>query len=218
MLTGDKVGTAKNIATACNILPATADTLELTTETHAVLGSLRVADLLAAQEQLRAASPSPSTPAAKRKGAAAEQPAAAVQRVVAQLDAKYPGLEAVRAALRERAEATRAGGDAGGGVDRCFVLDEKAIEYLGLVCSDDLTVVGHGARSVVACRARKDQKAQMLTLVKKANPLSCCLAIGDGANDVAMIKAGNIGVGIIGKEGMQAVNNSDFAIGQVAFT
>ena len=32
-----------------------------------------------------------------------------------------------------------------------------------------------------------------------------------------MIKAGNIGVGIIGKEGMQAVNNSDFAIGQFRF-
>ena len=51
-------------------------------------------------------------------------------------------------------------------------------------------------------------------------PLSttrCCLAIGDGANDVAMIKAGQIGVGIIGKEGMEAVNNSDFAIGQFRF-
>jgi len=213
MLTGDKVGTARSIATACNILPATADTLELTAETHTVLGSLRVADLLASQEQLRAASPSPSTPAAKRKGAAAEQHAAAVQRVVAQLDAKYPGLDLVRAALRERAEATRAGGGAGGGVDRCFVLDEKAIEYLGLVCSDDLTVVGHGARSVVACRARKDQKAQMLELIRYGVPSSCCLAIGDGANDVAMIKAGQIGVGIIGKEGMEAVNNSDFAIG-----
>ena len=48
-------------------------------------------------------------------------------------------------------------------------------------------------------------------------PGSCCLAIGDGANDVAMIKAGHIGVGIIGKEGMAAVNNSDFAIGQFRF-
>jgi len=46
---------------------------------------------------------------------------------------------------------------------------------------------------------------------------SCCLAIGDGANDVAMIKAGHIGVGIIGREGMEAVNNSDFAIGQFRF-
>jgi len=174
MLTGDKVGTAKNIATACNILPAAADTLELTTETHPVLGALRVADLLAAQEQIRAASASTSAAAPKPSPAAAGQVAAAVKRVVAELDAKYAGLELVRAALSERAVATLAeargtGGSAGGAgsaVDRCFVLDEKAIEYLGLVCSEDLTVVGNGARSVVACRARKDQKAQMLELIR----------------------------------------------------
>lgn len=40
------------------------------------------------------------------------------------------------------------------------------------------------------------------------------LAIGDGANDVAMIQSADIGVGIMGKEGRQAVNNSDYAIGQ----
>ena len=40
------------------------------------------------------------------------------------------------------------------------------------------------------------------------------LAIGDGANDVAMIQAADIGVGIMGKEGRQAVNNSDFAFSQ----
>lgn len=38
------------------------------------------------------------------------------------------------------------------------------------------------------------------------------LAIGDGANDVAMIQAAHIGVGILGFEGRQAANNSDFAI------
>ena len=99
----------------------------------------------------------------------------------------------------------------------CLVVDEKAIEYLGLVCGEALTIVGNGSRSVVACRARKDQKAQMLELIRYGVPGSCCLAIGDGANDVAMIKAGQIGVGIIGKEGMAAVNNSDFAIGQFRF-
>lgn len=39
------------------------------------------------------------------------------------------------------------------------------------------------------------------------------LAIGDGANDEAMIKAANVGVGIIGKEGQQAARAADFAIG-----
>jgi hypothetical protein len=40
------------------------------------------------------------------------------------------------------------------------------------------------------------------------------LAIGDGANDVAMIQAADIGVGIMGKEGRQAVNNADFSFSQ----
>ena len=80
-----------------------------------------------------------------------------------------------------------------------------------------LAAVGAASRAVVACRARKDQKAALLELIKSGSPGTCCLAIGDGANDVAMIKAGQIGVGIIGKEGMQAVNNSDFAIGQFRF-
>ena len=57
----------------------------------------------------------------------------------------------------------------------------------------------------------------MLRLIKENVPRTTCLAIGDGANDVAMIQEGQIGVGIIGKEGMQAVNNSDFAIGQFRF-
>ena len=37
------------------------------------------------------------------------------------------------------------------------------------------------------------------------------VAIGDGANDVAMIQVADIGVGIMGKEGRQAVNSSDYA-------
>lgn len=43
------------------------------------------------------------------------------------------------------------------------------------------------------------------------------LSIGDGANDVAMIQAADVGIGIAGKEGRQAVNNSDYAIGQFRF-
>lgn len=40
------------------------------------------------------------------------------------------------------------------------------------------------------------------------------LSIGDGANDVAMLQTADVGVGIMGKEGRQAVNNSDYAIAQ----
>jgi phospholipid-transporting ATPase len=43
------------------------------------------------------------------------------------------------------------------------------------------------------------------------------LAIGDGANDVAMILAAHVGVGILGKEGQQAARSADYAIGQFKF-
>ena len=43
------------------------------------------------------------------------------------------------------------------------------------------------------------------------------LAIGDGANDVSMIQAADVGVGISGEEGLQAVNSSDYAIAQVKY-
>lgn len=51
----------------------------------------------------------------------------------------------------------------------------------------------------------------MVLLAKeKLNKLT--LSIGDGANDVPMIMAGNIGIGLYGNEGMNAVQASDFAI------
>ena len=43
------------------------------------------------------------------------------------------------------------------------------------------------------------------------------LSIGDGANDVAMIQEADVGVGIAGEEGRQAVMSSDYAIGQFRF-
>ena len=43
------------------------------------------------------------------------------------------------------------------------------------------------------------------------------MSIGDGANDVPMILEADIGIGLYGKEGMRAVDNSDLAIAQFKF-
>jgi P-type E1-E2 ATPase len=43
------------------------------------------------------------------------------------------------------------------------------------------------------------------------------LAVGDGANDVSMILEAHVGVGIYGEEGMQAVQASDFAVGEFQY-
>ena len=60
------------------------------------------------------------------------------------------------------------------------------------------------------------QKALVVKLVKK-NQKSILLAIGDGANDVSMIQAAHVGVGISGVEGLQAARAADVAISQFRY-
>ncbi|XP_033974038.1 phospholipid-transporting ATPase ID-like [Trematomus bernacchii] len=71
-------------------------------------------------------------------------------------------------------------------------------------------------KAVICCRVTPLQKAQVVELVKKYKG-AVTLAIGDGANDVSMIKAAHIGVGISGQEGMQAVLSSDYSFAQFRF-
>ncbi|EQB50527.1 hypothetical protein CGLO_10022 [Colletotrichum gloeosporioides Cg-14] len=79
--------------------------------------------------------------------------------------------------------------------------------------------------SVICCRASPAQKALMVKTVrsqlrkKKGGRMGygLTLAIGDGANDLAMISASHVGVGISGKEGLQAARVADYAIAQFRF-
>ena len=83
---------------------------------------------------------------------------------------------------------------------------KKSLLRLALLCD-----------AVIACRTSPKQKMEIVKMVCQADSTVLSLAIGDGANDVAMIKSAHIGIGISGQEGMQAVNNSDFAIAQFSF-
>ncbi|XP_048348215.1 phospholipid-transporting ATPase VB isoform X2 [Sphaerodactylus townsendi] len=67
------------------------------------------------------------------------------------------------------------------------------------------------SRSVLCCRCTPLQKSMVVKLVRSQLKVMT-LAIGDGANDVSMIQAADVGIGISGQEGMQAVMASDFAI------
>ncbi|ODV69561.1 phospholipid-translocating P-type ATPase [Hyphopichia burtonii NRRL Y-1933] len=77
-------------------------------------------------------------------------------------------------------------------------------------------ILGKQCNSVLCCRVSPAQKAEVVKIVKNSLKVMT-LAIGDGANDVAMIQAANVGVGIAGEEGRQAVMSSDYAIGQFRF-
>jgi magnesium-transporting ATPase (P-type) len=59
------------------------------------------------------------------------------------------------------------------------------------------------------------QKAAVVALAKEKGKR--CLAIGDGGNDVSMIQEAHVGVGISGREGLQAARAADYAIGQFRF-
>eukprot|EP00547_Thalassionema_nitzschioides_P003527 CAMPEP_0194205570 /NCGR_PEP_ID=MMETSP0156-20130528/4811_1 /TAXON_ID=33649 /ORGANISM="Thalassionema nitzschioides, Strain L26-B" /LENGTH=1394 /DNA_ID=CAMNT_0038931875 /DNA_START=438 /DNA_END=4619 /DNA_ORIENTATION=+ len=110
----------------------------------------------------------------------------------------------------------------GTGIDgpRALVIEGAALEHL---LGDDeleelLFAVANTCDSVIACRVSPAQKAQLVQLVRRyVVPEPVTLAIGDGANDVGMIQEAQVGVGISGKEGQQAVNASDFAIAQFRF-
>ncbi|XP_069474762.1 phospholipid-transporting ATPase IF isoform X7 [Ambystoma mexicanum] len=71
--------------------------------------------------------------------------------------------------------------------------------------------------AVLCCRMAPLQKAKVVRLIKTSPEKPITLAIGDGANDVSMIQEAHVGIGIMGKEGRQAVRNSDYAIARFKF-
>lgn len=71
--------------------------------------------------------------------------------------------------------------------------------------------------STICCRASPSQKASMVSAVRNLDKRAVTLAIGDGANDIAMIQSADIGVGITGKEGLQAARSADYSIAQFRF-
>ncbi|KAE8445058.1 hypothetical protein EG329_013772 [Mollisiaceae sp. DMI_Dod_QoI] len=73
------------------------------------------------------------------------------------------------------------------------------------------------ASSVIVCRASPSQKASMVRSIRHLQPNRLTLAIGDGGNDIAMITEAHVGVGISGREGLQAARVADYSIAQFRF-
>ncbi|XP_057474839.1 probable phospholipid-transporting ATPase 4 [Actinidia eriantha] len=98
-----------------------------------------------------------------------------------------------------------------------LIIDGKTLTY---ILEDDMKHqflnLAVDCASVICCRVSPKQKALVTRLVKQGTGKTT-LAIGDGANDVGMIQEADIGVGISGVEGMQAVMASDFSIAQFRF-
>ncbi|XP_045203321.2 probable phospholipid-transporting ATPase IA isoform X3 [Mercenaria mercenaria] len=98
-----------------------------------------------------------------------------------------------------------------------LIIDGKTLKYaLACDCRQDFLDIAVSCKAVICCRVSPLQKAELVDLVKKSCS-AITLAIGDGANDVGMIQAADVGVGISGVEGLQAACASDYAIAQFQF-
>ncbi|KAL5280993.1 ATP10B family protein [Megaselia abdita] len=97
---------------------------------------------------------------------------------------------------------------------KALVVDGKTLTYI-LDLKSNLTrpflKLAKNCTSVLCCRSTPLQKAFLVKIVKEELNI-CTLAIGDGANDVSMIQMADVGVGISGQEGMQAVMAADFTL------
>ena len=71
-------------------------------------------------------------------------------------------------------------------------------------------------RTIICCRVSPGEKREVVKLIKDTSG-KVTLSIGDGANDVPMILEAHIGVGLYGEEGIQAVQASDYALGEFRY-
>ncbi|OAD71393.1 hypothetical protein PHYBLDRAFT_31637 [Phycomyces blakesleeanus NRRL 1555(-)] len=97
--------------------------------------------------------------------------------------------------------------------DCCLVIDGESLQLCLDSSKDEFIEVATRLPVVVCCRCSPTQKADITRLIKKYTRKRV-LCIGDGGNDVSMIQAADVGIGIVGKEGKQASLAADFSITQ----
>uniref|UniRef100_A0A0D3AU20 Phospholipid-transporting ATPase n=1 Tax=Brassica oleracea var. oleracea TaxID=109376 RepID=A0A0D3AU20_BRAOL len=99
--------------------------------------------------------------------------------------------------------------------DVAFVIDGWALEIAVKHHRKDFVELAILSRTAICCRVTPSQKAQLVEILKSCDYRT--LAIGDGGNDVRMIQQADIGVGISGREGLQAARAADYSIGRFRF-
>lgn len=99
-----------------------------------------------------------------------------------------------------------------------LVIDGHSLTYALESDLEDMFIrLATFCKAVICCRVLPLQKALVVKMVKRKKKGLLLLAIGDGANDVLMIQAAHVGVGILGMEGMQAARLADISIGQFRY-
>ena len=92
-----------------------------------------------------------------------------------------------------------------------FIIDGDSLDLALNYCEEDFFTTTMNAPSVVCCRCSPTQKRKIVKTIKNYTTARTA-AIGDGGNDVAMIQEADVGIGIVGKEGLQASLAADYSI------
>ncbi|XP_042272381.1 phospholipid-transporting ATPase VA isoform X1 [Thunnus maccoyii] len=187
VLTGDKQETAVNIAYACKLLDPEEEILTLNADSQEACALLLEESLHYIQAKFLCSS--------------ADQAAKTFHTNFAPFEI-YPSSSPSSSSHTAPFMVHRLG----------LVIDGRTLAYaLDKSLEDKFLAVARSCRSVLCCRSTPLQKSMVVKLVRNKLKVMT-LAIGDGANDVSMIQVADVGVGISGQEGMQAVMASDFAL------
>ena len=92
-----------------------------------------------------------------------------------------------------------------------FIIDGDSLDLSLKFCEEEFFKTAMQALSVVCCRCSPTQKRIIVKTIKKYTDARTA-AVGDGGNDVAMIQEADVGIGIVGKEGLQASLAADYSI------
>ncbi|KAE9407075.1 protein transporter [Gymnopus androsaceus JB14] len=98
-------------------------------------------------------------------------------------------------------------------LDCCLVIDGESLQLCLNLYKNEFIEIATKLSAVVACRCSPTQKADIARLIRSYTGKRVC-CIGDGGNDVSMIQAADVGLGIEGKEGRQASLAADFSLTQ----
>lgn len=95
-----------------------------------------------------------------------------------------------------------------------LAIENKALNLIidNLNIAEEFFSLAIETKAVICARCEPSQKGNIIRQFRRVNSKAITLAIGDGGNDVDMIRAANIGIGVEGKEGTEAVTSSDFSI------
>lgn len=95
----------------------------------------------------------------------------------------------------------------------CLILDGESLKLCVAHHQRLFMEVACAAPTVIFCRCAPTQKAEVVRLIRQ-HTRCCTAAIGDGGNDVGMLHAAHVGIGVEGREGRQAALAADFSITQ----